>query len=68
MDGLLTMATQSTDDVLALVLESLRIVMSVRRLQLQPRARAFSLRSCEGWVGKALETKLLLLVIGFCYY
>ena len=29
MDGLLTMATQSTDDVLALVLESLRIVMSV---------------------------------------
>ena len=32
MDGLLTMATQSTDDVLALVLESLRIVMSVSRL------------------------------------
>ena len=31
MDGLLTMATQSTDDVLALVLESLRIVMSVRK-------------------------------------
>ena len=29
MDGLLTLATQSTDDVLALVLESLRIVMSV---------------------------------------
>lgn len=32
MDGLLTMATQSTDDVLALVLESLRIVMSVRKI------------------------------------
>ena len=32
MDGLLTMSTQSTDDVLALVLESLRIVMSVSRL------------------------------------
>jgi len=31
MDGLLTMATQSTDDVLALVLESLRIVMSVNK-------------------------------------
>ena len=31
MDGLLTMATQTTDDVLALVLESLRIVMSVRK-------------------------------------
>ena len=31
VDGLLTMATQSTDDVLALVLESLRIVMSVRK-------------------------------------
>lgn len=30
MEGLLTMATQTTDDVLALVLESLRIVMSVR--------------------------------------
>ena len=29
MDGLLTLATQSTDDVLALVLESLRIAMSV---------------------------------------
>ncbi|XP_073252649.1 importin-9-like [Porites lutea] len=31
MDGLLTLATQSTDDVLALVLESLRIVMSVNK-------------------------------------
>lgn len=34
MDGLITMATQSTDDVLALVLESLRIVMSVSLLLL----------------------------------
>ena len=55
MDGLLTMATQSTDDVLALVLESLRIVMSVRWLQHQPSSQTFSLRSCEGWVGKAVE-------------
>ncbi|XP_029213393.2 importin-9-like isoform X4 [Acropora millepora] len=31
MDCLLSMATQSTDDVLALVLESLRIVMSVNK-------------------------------------
>ncbi|XP_066017141.1 importin-9 isoform X1 [Pocillopora verrucosa] len=31
MEGLLTMATQTTDDVLALVLESLRIVMSVNK-------------------------------------
>lgn len=43
MDGLLTMATQSTDDVLALVLESLRIVMSVSRLLLQTRFHAFAL-------------------------
>lgn len=42
MDGLLTMATQSTDDVLALVLESLRIVMSVSRLLLQTRFHAFA--------------------------
>lgn len=47
MDGLLTMATQSTDDVLALVLESLRIVMSVRWLLLQPRSQAFFLRNSE---------------------
>lgn len=43
MDGLLTMATQSTDDVLALVLESLRIVMSVSRLLLQTRSHDFAL-------------------------
>lgn len=52
MDGLLTMATQSTDDVLALVLESLRIVMSVRWLLHQPSSQTFSLKNCEGWVGK----------------
>ena len=43
MDCLLSMATQSTDDVLALVLESLRIVMSVRKLNEIPLFEAVGL-------------------------
>ena len=55
MDCLLSMATQSTDDVLALVLESLRIVMSVRKLNKRLLFEAVSLGVRKKWFVQNLD-------------